>query len=131
MLTKTDLSQIRKIIREEVEAEVKDSTQTLGTTIRESRMKVQYDINQLDDRIKNVEIRLDNSDKNTQTVVSQLDKISGKINSMEKDMKNVKKTLGYVKKTTEILVDRTDREETSLGKRIKRIEGHLNLPPGN
>lgn len=57
MLTIKDLSQIRKVVREEVEAEVKDSTRNLEGEIRLSRMRIQGGINEIDDRMKNVEIR--------------------------------------------------------------------------
>ena len=41
MLTKPDIAQIRKVVREEVETEVKDSTRNLESQIRLSRMQVQ------------------------------------------------------------------------------------------
>jgi SMC interacting uncharacterized protein involved in chromosome segregation len=75
MLTKNDLDQIRKVIRQEVKVEVKDSTQTLDSQIRLSRMQVQGNIGEVDDRIKNVEIKLDdvaNNVKKTQKDISQM-----------------------------------------------------------
>ena len=80
MLTKNDLDQIRKVIRQEVKVEVKDSAQTLESQIRLSRMQVQSNIGELDDRIKNVEIRLDdvaNNVKKTQKDVSQIKRDQG------------------------------------------------------
>ena len=58
MLTNADLSAIKKIIREEVGNEVKDAKQTLEAEIRLSTIQIQSDINDLEDRMKNVEIRL-------------------------------------------------------------------------
>jgi hypothetical protein len=75
MLTKTDLDQIRKVIRQEVKIEVKDSARTLDSQIRLSRMQVQGNIGEVDDRIKNVEIKLDdvaNNVKKTQKDISQM-----------------------------------------------------------
>lgn len=110
-MQKSDLDQIgklvRKIVREEVKTEVKDSTRIIESQIRLSRMKVQNEINELDDRMKNVEIRVD---------------------GVATDVKDVKKDIKYLKKTFDVLVDRTDREETQLNKRVAKIESHLNIP---
>ena len=111
MLTKTDLEQIgnvvKEIVRGEVKTEVKDSTRTIENQIRLSRMQVQNEINELDDRMKNVEIRVD---------------------GMAKDTKTVKKDVSYLKKTLDVFIDRTDREETKLEKRVTRVENHLSIP---
>lgn len=58
MLTKSDLSEIRKIIREEVENELNAAKDELQADISMSRMRIQNDINELTDRIKNLEIRV-------------------------------------------------------------------------
>ena len=58
MLTKSDLSQIRKVVREEVENEAQSIKDELGSDINMSRMRIQNDINELKDRIKNLEIRV-------------------------------------------------------------------------
>lgn len=56
MLTKTDLSQIRQIVREEVEAESKSSREDLQGEIKLARIEIQNDIRGLTERVKNVEI---------------------------------------------------------------------------
>ena len=58
MLTKTDLSQIRKVVREEVENEVKAAKDELQADISMARMRVQNDIGELKDRTKNLEIKM-------------------------------------------------------------------------
>jgi len=58
MLTKSDLSQIRKVIREEVENEVRTTRTELQADITMARMRLQSDIQELKDRIKNLEIRI-------------------------------------------------------------------------
>ena len=58
MLTKSDLSDIRKIVREEVENEAQAIRNDLGADINMSRMRVQADIIELKDRIKNLEMRV-------------------------------------------------------------------------
>lgn len=58
MLTKSDLSQIRKVIREEVENEAQSLKDELQSDITMSRIRVQNDIGELKDRIKNLEIRV-------------------------------------------------------------------------
>ena len=64
-LTTHDLKAIRKVIREEVKAEVKDSTRTLGNQIRLTKLETKSSISELDDRMKNVEIRIDNGSAKT------------------------------------------------------------------
>lgn len=46
---------------------------------------------------------------------------------LEQKLKPIKKDLAYIKKTVSVLVNRTDREETQLKKRVKRIEDHVDL----
>src|SRR3989344_8820144 len=58
MLTKSDLSQIRKVIREEVENEVRTTRTELQADITMARMRLQSEIQELKDRIKNLEIRI-------------------------------------------------------------------------
>ncbi len=58
MLTKTDFTEIRKIIREEVEDEVTSVKDEIQADINMSRMRVQADISELKDRMKNFEIRV-------------------------------------------------------------------------
>ena len=65
MITAKDLDQLRKniqedtrkIVREEVENEAQAIKDELGAEITSSRMRVQKDIEELKDRVKNVEIR--------------------------------------------------------------------------
>lgn len=52
MLTPSDLKAIKKIVREEVEIEVKDSTRTVESQIRFSRMQVQNDLRELDPKFR-------------------------------------------------------------------------------
>lgn len=56
MLTKSDLSSIQKIIREEVGNEAKATKDELRSDILTTRVRVQSDIMDLKDRIKNLEI---------------------------------------------------------------------------
>nr|MBI5455794.1 hypothetical protein [Candidatus Levybacteria bacterium] len=107
MLTKNDLDQIRKVIRQEVKVEVKDSTQTLGSQIRISRMQVQANIGELDDRMKNVEIRLDD-------VGSQV--------------KKTQKDVSQIKRTQNTMLNLLDKEQMQQRKRITRLEEHAGLP---
>ena len=63
MLTKTDISQIRKVVREEVEAEVSDAKNSLGAQVRMTKLELKHEIHELDDRLKTTEIRLSGIDK--------------------------------------------------------------------
>lgn len=57
MLNKTDLEEIRKIIREEVENEAQSTRDSLEAEIKLARIKIQNDIDELKDKIKNLEIK--------------------------------------------------------------------------
>lgn len=104
MLTKNDLDQIRKVIRQEVKVEVKDSTQTLNSQIRLSRMQVQANIGELDDRIKNVEIKLDDAANN---------------------VKKIQKDVSKLQRTQDTMLDLLDKEQMQQRKRIVRLEEHV------
>ncbi len=104
MLTKSDLSQLRKmtqevvreIVREEVGNEVTSLKDELQADITMSRMRIQTDINELTDRIKNLEIR---------------------VTKMHKDLKTeIKMGFEYL-----------DKEHSGTAKRVDKIEACLGL----
>lgn len=106
MLTKTDLAQMRKVVREEVETEVSDTKKTLESQIRLSKLEIKSVISDLDDRVKNVEVT---------------------VSTLDKDMKNVKKDLRYLKKSVDFVVKNYDEGDVLLGRRVKKIEEHLQI----
>jgi hypothetical protein len=118
MLTKNDLKEIRKVIREEVEAEVKDSTSNIEGTVRLSALNIRNDVDGLDDRLKNVGVRTDRVLKDMKTIVFDA-------------LKPVKKDLNYLKKTINIAVRRFDEADVKMDKRVRKIEDHLDLPETN
>lgn len=108
MLTKSDLQAIDKLItrriREEVEAEGRNIRDELKGDIQESRVRIQQEIRDLSDRIKNIEIR---------------------VNNFEKDSK---KEFQKLNKRFTDLFDFLDKDQLRTLKRVERIEEHLNLP---
>ena len=64
MLTKSDLSEIQKVvkrstkesIREEIEAEIEVLKDELQADIKMAQIRIQHDIHELKDRIKNLEM---------------------------------------------------------------------------
>ena len=103
MLTKTDLKQMQKLLREEAEAEGRNIRNELQSDIRESRVRIQQDIRELSDRMKHLEIRVNNAEKETK-------KGFQKINN----------------RLTE-LFDFLDKDLMKTSKRVERIEKHLGL----
>jgi|WetSurSiteA1Bulk_404760.scaffolds.fasta_scaffold450690_1 hypothetical protein len=101
MLTKDDFKEIRKIVREEVSVETDD----LKEDVKSGQMRVRMDIGKLDDRIKNLEIRIGNLEKNTE--------------------KGFKKT----HQKFDDLIDFLDVEHLKNLKKIERIETHLGFTP--
>jgi phage-related minor tail protein len=70
-------------------------------------MQVQANIGELDDRVKNVEIGLD-------------DAVSG-VKKIQKDVSQIKRTQGT-------MLDLLDKEQMEQRKRITRLEEHVSLP---
>ena len=110
MLTKDDFSSIKKIIREEIGNEVKDAVSTLESKIIISLMQTQSSIGDLEDRIKNLAIKLDGVDKN---------------------VKENKKNIGKLQKTLDVAIKMFNEDDVKLEKRVRKIETHLRLPSKN
>lgn len=110
MLTDTDIKvlekSIRKIVREEVTNESEDLKSRLESELKSSRMRIQIDIRELTDRLKNSEIRL-----------TKLEKINQEI------LKNVKK----IRKDLDTNIILSDRWVIYLDKRIRVVESDLKI----
>lgn len=104
MLTKTDLNQIRKIVREEVEIESNDLRKGLQGEIKLSRMGIQTDIKKLTQRTKNLEIQS---------------------NKMQKDITQIKKTTTKTQKDLVSTINFFDKEHIETVRRVKRVEQHI------
>ena len=104
MLTKTDLKEIRKIVRVEVEAEGRNIRDELKNDLITSRIRIQQEIRELGDRTKNLEVRMNIFEKNMEKAFNKLNK-----------------------RFTE-LFDFLDKDQLRTSKRVRRIEEHLNLP---
>lgn len=55
MLTKTDLSKIKKVVRDEVVSESKTTNLGLRSEIKMARMQIQNELRSLTDRVKDLE----------------------------------------------------------------------------
>ena len=108
MLTKQDLNQIKKVVRDEVVSEGKHTQDELRTEIKLSRMQIQNDINGLTNRVKNLELQTNETGK--------------AIVKLQKDVTKIKKDAKF---TANFL----DREHLLLERRTKRIETHLGIQP--
>ena len=115
MLTKTDLSQIRKIIREEVESEVQSTRDELQAEIKLARMELSTRIDRLEDKFKNVEIRVGNIETTTNSIDKRLKRIESNIKKMRRDIS--------------VTIKHFDGETVVLHRRVKKIEEHLGLIP--
>ena len=99
MLTKSDLSQIRKVVREETEVESNSLKSELTSEVKLMRMRLESRLETIENKLKDSDIKLGN---------------------VEKDLK-------YVKKTIEVMIKRFDEDDAALRKRVEKIEEHLNL----
>jgi len=74
MLTKADLKEIRKIVREEVETESQNIKDEIQADIKMSLIRVSGELNQIKDRLKNLEIKANKIQKDLKYAVNFLDK---------------------------------------------------------
>jgi len=79
MLTKTDLKEIRKIIREEVETEVQNAKNELESEMKMNLVRTLSEVRDIKDRLKNAEIKLSKIQKDLKNAINFLDKEGLKI----------------------------------------------------
>jgi len=91
MLTKTDLREIRKVVREEVEAEIQPLKEELQADLKMAQIRIQSDIRGLQDRTKNVEIEVRKMRKDLKTTTNFLDReglgVKKRVERIEKRLK--------------------------------------------
>lgn len=88
MLTKTDLSAIRKVIREEVENETHAVRDEIQSDITMTRMRLQSELMEVKDRLKNLEIRITKMHKDLKEEIKMVSHVLDKENM--KTLKRVK-----------------------------------------
>lgn len=71
-LTTDDLKAIREVVREEVENEATAIKDELSSDMRMSGIRIQADVRELKDRIKNFEIRISNNHKEIKKEIKQV-----------------------------------------------------------
>ena len=81
MLTKADLKEIRKIVREEVEAEVENVKVELQAEMKMNLVRTLTEIREAKDRLKNVEIKINKIQKDLKYSINFLDKFGLKTQS--------------------------------------------------
>ena len=74
MLTKTDLKEIRKLIREEVESESQNVKDELQAEMKMNPVRTLTEIREVKDGLKNVEIKINKIQKDLKYSVNFLDK---------------------------------------------------------
>lgn len=104
MLTKADLKQIRAVVREEVEAEVK----SVRSEIKFSTIRLETRFDEVEDRLKDVEINL---------------------NKVEKDLKEIKSEVRFIREALNATISHFEKDNIKFKKRVERIEDHLGFEP--
>lgn len=84
MLTKSDLNQIRKVVREEVEEENENTRNEIRTEMKLSRMKLEERLREIETSLKNLSIRLRKVEKDTSTAIDIFDRIDVRLNKRVK-----------------------------------------------
>ena len=70
MLTKTDLQQIQKLMREEIEVEAQRTRDELQAEIKLSRMEINTALGKIEDRLKSVEVKFSKIQKDIDVIIS-------------------------------------------------------------
>lgn len=90
MLTKTDLEEVRKIIREEVETESQNAKEELQADLKMNMVRTVSELREIKDRLKNLEIKVNKIQKDLKYAVNFLDKeglkISKRVARIEADL---------------------------------------------
>jgi hypothetical protein len=100
-LTTNDLKKIRGVVREEVEAEVGNAKRDLDSSISSVRLRNSYELTQVNNRLKNLEVG------------------QGRL---ESGQKKIQKSLDYA-------VNFLDKQDIKTEKRIEKIERKLDIQP--
>ncbi len=79
MLTKNDLTQIKKVVREEVEAEGENIRSEINSEIKLAGIRTTTELREINDRLKNQEVRSARMEKD--------------IKSLQKDVRKMRKDL--------------------------------------
>ncbi|OGM19135.1 hypothetical protein A2955_05240 [Candidatus Woesebacteria bacterium RIFCSPLOWO2_01_FULL_37_19] len=74
MLTKVDLKEIRKIIREEVETEAENTKSELQSEMKMNMIRIVGELKDISSRMKNMEIKVNKIQKDLKYSVNFLDK---------------------------------------------------------
>jgi len=72
-LTKEDVDQLRKVFREEVEAEAKLTREELQSDILHTKLRIEEGLHTIENRLKNVEIKVNKIDKTVDVMRRLLD----------------------------------------------------------
>lgn len=108
-LTDDDISKLSKIVktivRSEVGNESKDIKSVLGTEIKLSNMRIQNSINELEDRIKNVETTQNDDSK----ILTSVEK------NIKKLRKDLEKTIGFFDKSDIALHNKLNKTRSEIG----------------
>jgi|SRR3989344_1826212 len=106
MLTNDDLKAVRKVIREEVEAESENNVRSMQSELKLFRMELSLRLDNVEDRLKDNEIATNKTFKNIERIMKDIKKIKADIN----------RVIGY-----------TDELHISLRKRVAKLEDNLGI----
>ena len=106
MLTKQDLDQIRKVVKEEVNSAIEEFAISLAPTFTN-----------IFERFDKIEVRLDR-------IEVRLDKIEAEIEKLKEEVNDLGGQIDVIERRINALYSRGNRH----GERIKRVERELHLP---
>ncbi len=95
MLTKEDIKELRNVFREEIEAEVGTMRDELTSQIILTKMELRSDFGGVENRLKNVEIKLGRLEKTVNVAIKMFNEDDTKL---VKRIKNIESHLDIVPK---------------------------------
>jgi hypothetical protein len=107
MLTKEEFTKLKKLVRDEVETEGKNTRVEINHSILMTKIKFSEGIDSLKSKVKNVEITT---------------------NNIEKDVSVIKKGVKKLQKDLKTTSNFHDMENLKTVKRVEVIERHLGFP---
>lgn len=120
MLTKNDLDQLRKLIREEIEVERKQTKKLIQNELKIEREQIRKLIRE-EIEIESQRIR---EELRTEIKLTKME-LSNKISAIEDQLKSIEITITKMQKDIGGIISYFDRETIKLNKRITTIEERL------
>lgn len=126
MLSKTDLSEIQKILKQIVRAEVETEAKKTRSGMTLFRMKMEASLSRISDNVKDLSIEtasnFNNVRKNVQSLNTNIKALKTKIDSTDKKIDGVDRKLDKAQEDISEILLKIDERQTKLEHRVDELE---------